>query len=67
MDELVKNIAKKVGITETQAQQAVDMVLSVLKEKLPAPVASQVEAVLAGDMGDLGDVLGGVGGLFGKK
>jgi uncharacterized protein (DUF2267 family) len=67
MDELVKNISKKVGITEAQAQQAVDMVLSVLKEKLPPGVASQVEAALTGDMGDLGDVLGGVGGLFGKK
>ena len=67
MDDLIKNISKKVGITEAQAQQAVDMVLSVLKDKLPPPVASQVEAVLTGDMGDLGDVLGGVGGLFGKK
>lgn len=66
MDELVAKIAEKVGITEAQAQQAVDMVLSVLKEKLPAPVASQVEAALTGDMGDLGDVLGGVGRLFGK-
>jgi uncharacterized protein (DUF2267 family) len=67
MDELVKKISEKVGITEAQAQQAVDMVLSVLKERLPAPVASQVEAVLKGDVSDLGDVLGGVGGLFGKK
>lgn len=67
MDELIKTIAKKVGITEAQARQAVDMVLSALKEKLPAPVASQIEAALSGDVGDLGDVLGGVGGLFGKK
>jgi len=67
MDELVKKIAEKVGITEAQAQQAVDMVLTALKERLPAPVAAQVESALSGDVGDLGDVLGGVGGLFGKK
>jgi uncharacterized protein (DUF2267 family) len=67
MDQLVKTISDKVGITEAQARQSVDMVLSVLKEKLPAPVASQVEAALKGDMGDVGDLLGGVSGLFGKK
>jgi hypothetical protein len=43
------------------------MVLAALKDKLPAPVASQVEAALSGDLGDVGDVLGGVGSLFGKK
>ena len=67
MDQLTKMIADKVGITEAQARQAVEMVLSVLKEKLPAPVATQVEAALTGDVGDVGDVLGGLGGLFGKK
>jgi len=67
MDELIKQIAKKVGISETQAKQAVEMVLAALKDKLPAPVASQVEAALSGDLGDVGDVLGGVGSLFGKK
>lgn len=67
MDELIKQISKKVGISEAQAKQAVDMVLSTLKDKLPAPLASQVEAALSGDLGDVGDVLGGVGGLFGKK
>lgn len=67
MDELTKMIADKVGITEAQARQAVEMVLSVLKEKLPAPAAAQVEAALTGDLGDVGDVLGGLGGLLGKK
>jgi uncharacterized protein (DUF2267 family) len=70
MDELIKLVADKVGITEAQAKQAVEIVLSFLKDRLPEPMAGQVDAVLEGDLGglgDLGDLAGGLGGLFGKK
>jgi uncharacterized protein (DUF2267 family) len=66
MDELVKLVSGKVGISEAQARQAVEVVLGYLKDKLPAPVAGQVEAALKGGMGGLGDVAGGLG-LLGKK
>jgi hypothetical protein len=64
MDELIKLVASKTGISEAQAKEAVETVIGFLKDKLPAPVAGQVEAVLEGDMGD---VAGTLGGLFGKK
>lgn len=67
MDELIKQVTKKAGITEDQAKKAVDAVLSFLKSKLPKPVASQVEAILKGDTSGLGNVAGKVGGLLGKK
>jgi len=67
MDELVKLVTDKVGISEAQAKQAVDVVLGFLKDKLPSPVAGQVEAALKGDLSGLGDVAGKLGGLFGKK
>lgn len=70
MDELVKMVADKVGITEAQARQAVEIVLSFLKEKLPEPIAGQIDAVVEGDLsglGDLGGLAGGLGGLFGNK
>jgi hypothetical protein len=67
MDELIKLVTQKVGIPEEQAKQAVETVMGFLKDKLPGPVASQVEAVLSGgeipDVGDLGKKLGG---LLGK-
>jgi uncharacterized protein (DUF2267 family) len=63
MDELIKLVSSRVGISETQAEEAVEMVLGFLKEKLPAPVAGQLDAALEGD---LGDVAGMLGGLFGK-
>jgi uncharacterized protein (DUF2267 family) len=67
MDELIKLVTKNAGISEAQAKKAVETVLGFLKDKLPAPVAGQVEAALKGDVGGLGDLAGGLGGMFGKK
>jgi len=49
MDELVKMVSKETGLPEAQARQAAEAVLKFLKEKLPAPVAGQVDALLAKD------------------
>lgn len=64
MDELIKMVSNKAGISEAQAKQAVETVLGFLKDKLPPPVASQIDAALKGDLGGMG---GALGGLFGKK
>jgi hypothetical protein len=63
MDELVKLVAQKVGISEDQARQAVTQVVAFLKQKLPAPIAGQIDSVLGGNAPDLS----ALGGLFGKK
>ena len=65
MDELVKLVADQVGISESQAKQAVGIVLGFLKDKLPEPLAGQLEGVLEGDMSGLADLTGGLGSLFG--
>lgn len=68
MEELIKQVTQKAGISDAQAKQAVETVMGFLKDKLPAPIASQIEGVLSGsgslDIGDVGDQLGGI---FGKK
>jgi len=69
MDELIKRITEKTGISEDQARSAVTTVSSFLKEKLPSPIAGQVDNVLSGAGGitdKLGDAAATVGGLFGK-
>lgn len=66
MDELIKLITKKTGISEAQAKQAVDTVVGFLKQKLPAPLAGQIDAVLSGK-GLPSDLTKGLGGIFGKK
>jgi hypothetical protein len=74
VDELVKQVVERTGISEQQARTAVETVAGFLKERLPAPVAGQVDTALGaagGAVGGLadraGDLLGGLGGMFGGK
>lgn len=67
MDELVKLITEKTGISEAQAQQAAEVAVGFFKDKLPAPLAGQIDAVLSGSAANAGDALKNLGGLFGKK
>lgn len=71
MDELIKKVADKIGVTPEQAKSAIETVLGFLKDKLPAPVAAQLEGALKGgtDGGtpDLGAITGAIGGMFGGK
>lgn len=70
MNELIKAVVAKTGLSEAHAQLAVETVLSFLKAKLPAPVAAQLDGLLAGGGGgglDLGSIGGALGGLFDKK
>ena len=52
-------------ISEAQAKQAVEVVMEYLKDKLPEPIAGQLDGVLEGDVSGLGDLTGGLGKLFG--
>ncbi|NPA26449.1 MAG: HU family DNA-binding protein [Chloroflexi bacterium] len=68
MDELIKQLSQKVGISEEQARMALNVVLEYLKDKLPGPIAEQVEGLFkdGGDGPDLGGMLKkGLGGLLG--
>ncbi len=69
MDELVKLVSQKTGLSEAQAKVAVDTVVGYLKQKLPAPVAGQIDGILsgAGGGGALGDQIKGIGKMLGKK
>ena len=65
MDELIKQIMQKTGLSNDKAKSVIDMVTKFLSDKLPAPVADQVKAVLSG--GSPAGVADTVKGLFGKK
>jgi uncharacterized protein (DUF2267 family) len=70
MEELIKQVTAKTGISEEQARGAVTTVLGFLKDKLPAPIAGQLDNVVAGGgssvAGGLGDMASKVGGMFSK-
>jgi uncharacterized protein (DUF2267 family) len=78
MDELIKQVSERTGISEDKARTAVDTVVGFLKQRLPTPIAGQVDNALNSSAGALGsaggaitdkagDVLGGIGDMFGKK
>ena len=66
MDELVKAVSQKTGLSPEQSKAAAQAVIDYLKGKLPGPVAGQIDNVLKGG-GGLGDMAKGLGGMFGKK
>jgi uncharacterized protein (DUF2267 family) len=66
MDAIVKTVAERVGISEEQAQQAVELIVAQLKDRLPGPLGDQLEGMLGGEEGgDAGDALKGLGGRLG--
>ncbi len=66
MNELVNIIVKKTGIPEATAQIIVRLVIDYLKKKLPAPVGSQIDALLSND-GNVKAAENLIGGLLSKK
>ncbi len=65
MDELIKLVVKKTGISEEQAKKAIETVIGFLKTKLPAPIAGQLDGILKGEGGS--GIAGGLGNLLGGK
>ncbi len=64
MDELVKTVSQKTGLSQDQARDASQAVLDYLMTKLPQPVGAQIKNALQG--GGMPDLTKGVGGMFGK-
>ena len=68
MDEVVKLVSQKTGLSEEMSKVAVETVLNYLKQQLPEPIAGQLDNVLSGGgLGDFGSLAGGLGGLLGNK
>jgi len=51
MDELIQKVQLRASIDEDQASTAVNTVVDFLKDRLPEPLAGQVEDVLSGEAG----------------
>jgi uncharacterized protein (DUF2267 family) len=71
MDELVKFVSQRTGLSEPMARQAAVTVLEFLKDRLPAPIPGQIEAFLdsPGGKGDVefDDLIKGLGGMLDPK
>lgn len=73
MEKLINLVSDKAGISTSQAETAVNTVLSFLKDRLPPGMAGQVDNYLkdSGNTGDKGGSAGGMAdklsGMFGGK
>ena len=72
MDDIIRKLVQQLGLSEDIARKAVELILGQLEDKLPEPIAGQLEGILNGDvdLNDLGGdegLLGKLGGLFGGK
>ena len=73
MDKLLELVQEKAGISADQAKKAIDAVMDFMKDKLPAPISSQIEKFMGGDDeggddeggGMLGGITDKLGGLMG--
>ncbi len=67
MDELAKLLAAKLGLPEDVARKAVELILTQLKDNLPAPFAGQIDGLIKGktSLADLSKLPQG-GGLLGR-
>jgi hypothetical protein len=70
MEQLIKVVTEKAGISEAQAKQSIEAVMGFLKDKMPAGIGSQVESFISGNASSIGNVADGlkdkIGGLFNK-
>lgn len=68
MEELIKQVSAKAGISDDQARSAVNTVVDFIKTRLPEPIAGQIENAMTGEGGGIGGTVGDmaskVGGLF---
>ena len=69
MDELIKLVSDKTGLSEELSKMAVETVVGYLKDKLPAPIGGQIDNLLGGaaQVQGAGGLAQGLKGILGKK
>jgi hypothetical protein len=66
MNELIEQLKSRVGLDDMKANSAAQTVIEFLKQRLPAPIASQVDSALSGG-GSMEGMKDALGGVFGKR
>jgi uncharacterized protein (DUF2267 family) len=56
MNELVNQVCERTGLSQDKAQEAVNTVIGYLKEKLPGPIANQLDSAVGGGQSSIGDL-----------
>jgi hypothetical protein len=69
MDEIIKVVVEKTGISEELAEKVVVTVLNYLNDKLPSPIGGNLQGFLDNEqtIDTIENIAKGLGGLFNKK
>jgi uncharacterized protein (DUF2267 family) len=65
MNELIEQLKSRVGLDDDKAQSAAQTVIEFLKQRLPAPVASQLDSALSGEAAQ--GMMDKIGSMLGRK
>lgn len=65
MNELIEQLKSRVGLDDDKARSVAQTVLEFLKQRLPEPVAGQLDSAISG--GGVEGMKDKLGGIFGKK
>ena len=67
--QLIEQITQRVGIPAEKAQAAVETVVGFHKQRLPGPIASQLDNAVSGEdsSGGVAGAAKSVGGMLGKQ
>jgi hypothetical protein len=71
MNELIALVSQRSGLSLDESQKAVMVIIDILKQRLPAPLASHIDSLVTGGAAGLeaeaGELLkGAIGGFFGS-
>ncbi|MES2592698.1 MAG: hypothetical protein V4608_12505 [Bacteroidota bacterium] len=70
MENIIKTVVEKSGISESQAKTAVEAVVSFLKDKMPAGIGAQIDTFIKGGNGAFSEAGGSIkekmSGIIGK-
>lgn len=71
MNELIQQVASKLGVSEAKAQESVDMVIEFIKGKLPENLHGTLDSIAKGEgaqaAGATDFAKKALGGIFGNK
>ena len=69
MDEMAKMVSQRTGLSQDQSRQATQVVMDILMNRLPTPIANQVRDAMTGgkSANDMGNIARGMGGSMGQR
>ncbi len=70
MDDIAKMVSQRTGLSQDQSLKATQVVMDILMNRLPTPIANQVRDTMMGSnkgSNDMGNIARGMGSSMGQR